>query len=55
MTTTARRSHTDRHPSTPRHTRRTETTERPTGGHTFGQDLSATDRAALLGWLRTLE
>lgn len=31
------------------------TTERPTGGHTFGQDLSATDRAALLGWLRTLE
>ena len=38
MTTTAERTHTDRPPSSPRHTRRTETTERPTGRAEQGGD-----------------
>ena len=38
MTTTTQRSHTDRPPSTPRHTRRTETTQRPTGRAEQGGD-----------------
>ena len=37
-TTTTQRSHTDRPPSTPRHTRRTEMTERPTGRAEQGGD-----------------
>jgi len=31
------------------------TNVRPTGGHTFGQELSPSDREALLGWLSALE
>ena len=38
MTTTTQRSHTDRPPSTTRHTRRTETTERPSGRAEQGGD-----------------
>ena len=38
MTTTTQRFHTDRPPSAPRHTRRTEMTERPTGRAEQGGD-----------------